>query len=65
MNDYDSLSDESSPVDGLRRSPNGELNDITDVLGTEGGLLWKKNAQSVLSHADTKLHLDTGNVFNL
>jgi hypothetical protein len=65
LNDYDSLSDGDSPMDDLRRGPNGELNDIADVLGAEGGLLWDKRAQDVFSYADNKVHFKTGNISNL
>jgi hypothetical protein len=62
---YSSLQEnEVKPIDDLLRQPNGELLDVTEVMGEDVGNAWNKYRIRDSRNIDDEVHLDAGNVFN-
>ncbi len=65
VKEYDLEPDLESPMDDLRRLPDGKLKRVTKLLGTEKGNLWEHFYDSFVEGSEVTLHLDTSNVVAL
>ncbi|GAX25081.1 hypothetical protein FisN_10Lh279 [Fistulifera solaris] len=65
LRDYDPQGDVITPMDDLLRKPDGELNEVTEMLGPVVGDVWVQFEQSYVEESNVELHLDTSNVSNL
>jgi hypothetical protein len=65
LRDYDPQADVITPMDDLLRKPDGELNEVTEVLGPAVGDAWVQFEQSYVEESNVELHLDTSNVSHL